>query len=178
MDALDPRLQRLLDKQEIYELVCRYCRGLDRLDHALLRSVYHDDATDHRGFFTGDADTFCKFAIDVLSPMGGTTHTLGNVLIEFDEAGDGTVAFGECYFTAWHRTDEDGLAKDFIVGGRYVDRYEKRDGVWKIAHRSELNDWTQTVPAADSWLRKTPEALRGAPAPDDLTYDRDTLRVQ
>jgi hypothetical protein len=24
---------------------------------------------------------------------------------------------------------------DFLVGGRYIDRFQKRDGVWKISQR-------------------------------------------
>jgi len=173
MDAeLSAKLQELIDKQEIYELACRYCRGLDRLDKALLRSTYHDDATDHRGFFTGGPDEFCDLAISMLSEHKSNQHMLGNTLIEVD----GDVAFGEIYFQAFHRIDENGLEKDLFIAGRYVDRYERRNGEWKIAHRSELNDWCQTLPATDDWLRATPEALKGARMPDDFTYDRDKLR--
>lgn len=166
------RLKELLDRQDIYDLLCRYCRGLDRLDKALLRSVYHDDATDHRGFFTGGADAFCDFAIDTLSGHKANQHMLGNALIEVE----GDAAFGEIYFQAHHRIVENGLEKDLFIAGRYVDRYEKRQGVWKIAHRSELNDWRQTLPATDDWIRTTPSALRGGRMPDDFTYHRERLR--
>lgn len=168
----EARLQELLDRQEIYDLLCRYCRGIDRWDRALLRSVYHDDATDHRGFFTGSADAFCDFAMATLKDIASCQHMLGNALIEID----GDVAFGEIYFQAHHRIIENGLEKDFFVGGRYVDRYEKRAGTWKIAHRSELNDWCQTLPATDDWIRRTPSALKGGRGAADLTYHRDRLR--
>jgi len=36
-------VQTLLDKQEVYELLMRYCRAIDRCDEPLLRSVYHPD---------------------------------------------------------------------------------------------------------------------------------------
>ncbi len=26
-------------------------------------------------------------------------------------------------------------------GGRYVDRFERRDGEWKIAHRTVVHEW-------------------------------------
>ena len=169
---LAEKLQILLDKQEIYELACRYCRGLDRLDHALLRSVYHDDATDHRGFFTGGPDAFCELAISLLAEHKSNQHLLGNTLIEVE----GDIAFGEIYFQAFHRIVENGLEKDLIIAGRYVDRYERRGGAWKIAHRTELNDWCQTAPATDDWIRATPEALTGARKPDDFVYDRVRLR--
>ena len=40
----DLAVQLLLDKQEIYEVILRYCRGIDRLDEELLLSVFHPDA--------------------------------------------------------------------------------------------------------------------------------------
>lgn len=174
MASVDEKLQLLMDKQELWDLCCLYCRGLDRLDKALLRSVYHDDATDDRGFFAGTADEFCDLAINLLKVMPATQHQIGNAW--FDVQGD--VAFGETYFTAYHLVVDDvGTETDFFVGGRYIDRFERRAGVWKIAHRKELNDWTRTEPAANQWLKDTPAALRGARKPDDLSYHRNRLRL-
>ncbi|MEM6833968.1 MAG: nuclear transport factor 2 family protein [Sphingomonadales bacterium] len=166
-------LQILLDKQEIEDLCKRYMRGLDRLDHTLLRSVYHDDATDHRGFFTGGPDEFCEMAVTLLAEHLANHHMLGQMHIDVE----GDVAFGEIYFQAFHRALEHGLERDFIVWGRYVDRYERRDGVWKIAHRTELNDACRTDPANDIWLKMTPEALTGARGADDLSSQREKVRT-
>jgi hypothetical protein len=47
-------LQRLLDKQDIYETLCRYARGVDRGDWDLVRSTYHEDAYDSHGDYQGD----------------------------------------------------------------------------------------------------------------------------
>lgn len=172
--ASDAKIQELLDKQEIAELCARYMRGLDRLDHDLLRSVYHDDATDHRGFFTGGPDAFCELAITLLGEHLSNHHMIGQTLIDVE----GDVAFGEIYFRAFHRVLEHGLERDFIVWGRYVDRYERRGGTWKIAHRTELNDACRTDPANDIWLKETPAALVGARGTDDLIYQREKLRTQ
>ena len=53
--SLDEKTERalrvLLDKQEIHEVLMRYCRGIDRCDAELLHSVYHPDATDDHGLF-------------------------------------------------------------------------------------------------------------------------------
>mgnify|MGYP001347032314 CR=1 FL=1 len=46
---MDQAIQTLLDKQAIYELSCRYMRGLDRLDADALVSVFWEDAPDGRG---------------------------------------------------------------------------------------------------------------------------------
>ena len=171
---LNPRLQELIDKQDIYELLVRYMRGLDRLDKDLLLSVYHDDATDDRGFFNGSAKDFVDVAISLLSEHKSNHHMIGQADIQVE----GDVAFGEIYFQAYHRIVQNGLEKDFLVVGRYVDRYEKRNGVWKIAFRSELNDFDRTDPATDDWSRATPEALRGARGAEDLSSQREKLRTR
>ncbi len=28
-----------------------------------------------------------------------------------------------------------------LVGGRYFDKYERRDGAWKFLHRAIVTDW-------------------------------------
>lgn len=160
------------DKLEIFELSATYMRGLDRLDRDLLLSVYHEDATDDRGFFKGDALGFVEFAMGALSPHAFNHHMLGQANIDVE----GDVAFGEVYFQAFHRVEEDGEEKDFVVLGRYVDRYERRGGVWKIAHRTELNDFSQELAASDFWLKSTPEALRGFRGQDDLSSQREKVR--
>lgn len=172
MSASDPALQALIDHRAISQLSIDYMRALDRLDIDLLRSVYHPDATDDRGFFAGSGPEFCEFAMAALRDHKANHHMLGQMDITIE----GDVAFGEIYFNAYHRIVADDEDKDFVVIGRYVDRYERRAGVWKIAHRSELNDSCWTVPAADNWLRDTPSALRGARGGADLSSRRDEVR--
>lgn len=172
---MDPEaLAALIDRQAICDLSVRYMRGLDRLDLELLKSVYHGDATDDRGFYTGSGHGLCELAVQMLASHACNHHMLGQMAI--DIAGD--VAFGEIYFQAYHRMIEDGQEVDFVVIGRYADRYERRAGVWKIAHRSELNDSCWQQPASDSWLRTTPAALRGARGSNDLTSQREKLRTR
>ncbi|MEL7452110.1 MAG: nuclear transport factor 2 family protein [Pseudomonadota bacterium] len=166
------RLQELADKQEIFELSATYMRGLDRLDGDLVKSVYHGDATDHRGFFTGTGWEVAEFAMGLLKDHLVNHHMLGQANITLE----GDVAFGEIYFHAYHRVILNEVERDFVIGGRYVDRYERRDNVWKIAHRTELNDFARMDPIADDWLRETPEALRGYRGADDLSSQLDKVR--
>ena len=182
----EKRLEQLLDKQEIAELSGTYMRGLDRLQPEVIRSVFFDDATTDYGFFKGSADEFTDMAYNALKDHLANHHMLGQINIQLE----GDVAFGEVYFQAFHRivadSEEGGKAeeggraqeRDLFISGRYVDRYEKRGGVWKIAFRSEVSDWARNDPATDSFFRDTPTALRGARAPDDLSCQIEALRTR
>jgi hypothetical protein len=154
-----------LDREEIRELSRRYMRGLDRLDKPLLQSVFADDATVDYGFFQGSANDFVDFAHNVLGEHLANHHMLGQMMV--DVRGDEAV--GEIYFQAFHRIVADGEEKDLFIAGRYLDRYAKQDGAWKISFRSEVNDWARTDPAADDALKQNTAAIIGARAPDDYS---------
>ena len=61
--------------------------------------------------------------------------------------------------------------EDLIVAGRYLDRYERREGVWKMAYRSERVDWSRTTPTQDPYYELMPDSLFGGRL-DDAVYDR------
>jgi hypothetical protein len=169
----DPRIESLIAKQEIYELSCKYARGLDRLDGALLRSAFFDDAFCEYGFYNGPPGGFVDFCMSALESHADNHHMLGNALIEVD----GDEAFGEIYFQAYHKVPlDDGRGyEDLLISGRYLDRYERRDGVWKIAYRTERNDWSRTMPTHSPYFDATPDGLRGG-RQDDPVYDHDARR--
>jgi hypothetical protein len=50
-----------------------------------------------------------------------------------------------------------------VFAGRYLDRFERRDGHWKISHRRALRD-VDTLVDRRRWAGKIPE---GARFPDD-----------
>ena len=164
---MDQTLQALVDKQAIYELSCRYMRGLDRTDAELLLSVFWEDAYCEYGFINGDAPTFVVFAITALREHESNQHMIGNTLLEVE----GEEAFGEVYFQAYHKVKAETSFDDLIVAGRYLDRYERRDGVWKISYRSERVDWSRTTPTQDPYFQMMPDSLFGSRL-DDAVYDR------
>lgn len=138
----DRDLQALLDKQALYELAVRYARGIDRRDRDLLLSVYHDDAIDDHGtMFTGSALAFADWQPDVMQPFEITNHYIMNTAYRLD----GDHAEGELHFIAYHRTKGPD-AQEIWVGGRYMDRYERRGDDWKIAHRTLVWDFTRSDP--------------------------------
>ena len=93
------------------------------------------------GSFDGSSADFCGFALAICRQVEATHHQLGPVSIEL--AGD--TAFTETYFTSHHRFGAVPPAgrtphEDRFMGGRYVDRFEKRQGEWRIAHRVCVNE--------------------------------------
>jgi ketosteroid isomerase-like protein len=149
-------LQELLDKQALHELVLTYCRACDRRDFALVRTLYHDDAVDdHGAMFTGGPDEYVAWLPQVMANFEVTAHAIHNAL--FVVRGD--TAQGELYTTAYHRTHPPD-ARDIVVGGRYLDRYERRAGAWKFLHRRLALDWCRIDPVDPAAYR---EFAAGAP---------------
>ena len=142
-------IDELLAKQEIRDALMRYSRGIDLLDPDLVKSAYHPDAYDDHGTFKGNAHEFAEHVIVGLSRLECTEHFLGNSLIEVE----GDRAYSETYHVAYHRipADEDGVAKDFTWGGRYVDVFERREGgPWLILHRTVVHSWSRIDDVPDS----------------------------
>jgi ketosteroid isomerase-like protein len=163
-------LDLLLAEREIRTAMMVYCRGIDRRDEALLRSVYHDDAIDDHGLsgVASGAD-FCA-RVDPAHPRSFprewsmTQHFLGNHLAQID----GDRATSETYFIARHRYATDtGGDEDLLIAGRYLDHWERRQGPFKIAHRRLVYDWTRTDPVTARWPgpdHDVPKAFASAPA--------------
>ena len=114
---MDPRLAALLDKQEIEEVVLRYCRGIDRRDFELVRSCYHPDARDRHGSFDGTVDEYIAWVDGLTARYRFTMHLVGNVLIEL---GDADVAACETYGVSLHASDDPRPFMNMATGFRYV----------------------------------------------------------
>ncbi|HVL01587.1 MAG TPA: nuclear transport factor 2 family protein [Dongiaceae bacterium] len=139
---LTAQLQDLLDKQAIHELIHTYCNAADRHDHVKMRDLYHEDATDdHGGFFKGLAMDFIDRLPEIQAPMLILHHNITTVNIKLDVPATVRKAEGEVYVLAFHQVKTDTGQFDLLIGGRYFDKYEKRDGVWKFSHRAVLADW-------------------------------------
>lgn len=138
---MDEAVQELLHKQAIYEVVMRYCRGIDRLDFDLVRRSYHSDGIDHHTGFDGTVDEFIDWVRPKLSLIGGTQHHVGNHLVELY----GHQAISESYLMAmhWGGPESAGMI-NFTSGTRYIDLMELREGRWAISERWAVREWTRS----------------------------------
>ncbi|WP_164857051.1 nuclear transport factor 2 family protein [Sphingomonas crocodyli] len=155
-------VDEMLDKAALEQLNFTYCHAVDRQDYALVRSLYHDDATDDHGpMFRGSADGYVAWLPTILSKWQLSAHRLTNMLFLVD----GDAAEGEVCFTAYHR-HRDG-EREWVAHGRYLDRYAKRDGIWRYAHRTVVLDWNEKRASVP---RPTDGTLLGAPDANDPIY--------
>lgn len=166
---LNQKLQAMLDKHEITELVHAYCNAADRHDHVKMRSLYHEDAyDDHGAFFKGLAMEFIDKLPEIQAPMEVLHHNVTTLNIRLD----GNYAEGEVYIIAFHRfATEDGSA-DLLIGGRYFDQYEKRNNSWKFKLRAVDADWA-TFDSPSKLAMDHPfvsGANQGKPGPEDPSY--------
>jgi SnoaL-like domain len=160
------QLQRLLDRQAILDCVQRYARGLDRHDDELTASAYHSDALDHHGSFTGTPAQFIPWANDLhASEWSAHQHFIANHTVEID----GDVAHAESYVIGVLRRK--GQMVVDIGGGRYIDRLERRDGVWRIAARDVVVEWV-CVAEGSSALFSADGYTPGTWDRNDVSYRR------
>lgn len=166
---LEAEVRDLAARRDIQRAVHRYIRGQDRMLPEIQRTAFHPGAHVDCGLFEGDGDAWTEWAQAIFASMKGTQHLLGQ--IDIDVRGD--EADGEVYFLAWHRIVEDGADRDWFFAGRYIDRYEKRDGEWRIARRRELVDWIRNDPPTDAFIAANPGMHRAGRGTDDFSTTRD-----
>jgi hypothetical protein len=174
MKSIEERLERLtiehadiLARQSIEEVLARYARAIDRLDLDLLKSVFHEDGVNHE-YGGGDVNLhrWSEHIIPQLhSLFAGTMHHITHK----SNTVSGEGAASEAYFISYHliqgrredvvrffgeqyaqRIETLGCldtGHEYIGGGRYLHRWERRNGLWKISERTATLEWNHYRPA-------------------------------
>jgi len=166
------RLERLLDRQDIVDCLTRFSRGMDRFDREIYRSAFHTDAQMAAGPFVGGAAECYDWAMPMhQAGQVATHHNLLNITVDFD----GDTAHTETYYLFVGRNRDES---NWVAGGRYIDRFEKRHGEWKIALRTNSIEWSGIVPTMALPFSDVPDINgNGAPARDkeDPSYRRPLI---
>lgn len=179
----------LIARRDIHAVLTRYSRALDRCDVELMKTVYWPDGTDNHGVFNGNAAEFAEFIIrEIQHWFEVTMHGLMNVHMEID----GDTARTETYLFAYHKIRA-GMAAEilgsrymamfagrgidpahehFYFGGRYLDRFERRGGEWRILERQVIMDWNDNHPSGEILDQGMFATLRprGERGPGDLVF--------
>lgn len=132
-------LTELLAKNAIHDTLCRYCRGLDRMDKEMAYSVWHEDGTAlYHDMYKGTGHGFVDWVWETHAGMERHSHQIANSLIEVD----GNTARSETYVTIvlWTNLDSNGRQQEIVGKGRYLDHWSYRNGRWAISHREHVLD--------------------------------------
>lgn len=160
-------LQEMLDHFRIRKVLSEYCRGSDRADEALMRSIYSSDSWDDHGVVQATGQEFARVMCSMVQETTDSlSHSLGQSLITVD----GDEAASETYFIAVsHDTAADGTPMCNQLGGRFIDKLVREDESWKVKHRTVLRDWSVAIPITHDWeLSRTLKP--GARSNDDMSY--------
>lgn len=167
------RLQRdvryLMDRCEILDCIARHARGHDRHDVELLSGAYHPDGIDEHGYAINAGPKYAEWA-NAVHAAGSRLH-LHNITTHICEI-DGDVAHCESYVLVGLLNNDETSSR--LINGRYIDRLERRGGVWKIALRRSTVD---LLISGDASILKAPKFvdqgyIRGMQDKRDLCYQR------
>jgi uncharacterized protein (TIGR02246 family) len=132
--TLEDRVDQLESRVAMHELVSNYCHGFDKRDWDRFLAIWWDDCVWEIGPPFGDFeghDGIREAVQEILWPAWKESHHFTtNLCVTFDgkDAADG-VCDVDCIGTT---ADEQAQT----VAATYRDRFERRDGVWKIAKRN------------------------------------------
>jgi hypothetical protein len=174
--SLLTELQQLLDRQKIYDCLMRFSRGIDRFDRDCMLSAFHPDAIDDHGEFVGAPGGLYDFAAGIHGfGQYNTQHHLTNHTCELN----GDTAHTETYYIFSGRNRDDKT--NWVASGRYIDRFEKRKGEWKIAFRYCVVEWSGMLPATAVPFADVPDVTgNGVPGrnKEDPSYRRPLTNLR
>jgi hypothetical protein len=160
---MEARLDELESREAIRKLVTQYGHAIDLGDKNLMRQVFHEDSKhNHSGVFEGKSWDLVNFGVDAILNFRTTMHFLSNIAIDIN----GNSAVCESYALVYHEMGTDLPPPEFAqkfrawsnevwwVGLRYMDRLERREGVWKIIERIAVHDFEKIDPAAGRGFKK------------------------
>ena len=160
-------LRDLMVKDRLHELEMAYCRGIDRRDPELIRSIFFDDAVeDHGDAWYGSGSEWVDYIFkDYLLQFEVTCHYVMNEW--YKVAGD--KAEGETHRVSYHRRPN---GEEVSAGSRTFNRYECRNGDWRIVYRGVTRDWMRESNAQQpDPLHPKHMILRPSlPGPEDVSY--------
>ncbi len=144
----DPKLQLLLDRVAISDVVHAYATGLDRRDWKLFRSIFTDTIEmdfASVGLRVGlyDADDWVRDAARLFAGFAATQHTSTNH--RHDVRGDDATCMSNMqaeHFVA--REPNDGLAEGanrWTIGGYYTNELVRTADGWKLAKVTLIVTW-------------------------------------
>ncbi|MFF3440137.1 nuclear transport factor 2 family protein [Streptosporangium sp. NPDC002721] len=128
-------------EREIENLISSYAYRNDDADFAGLGDLYADAVFTLDGMSAHgreEMETAARGIVEVGEDgRSTTTHEITNIVIEIDE--EAGTAVGHAYWTLYRTVS--GTPRRPVLSGRYLDRFERRDGRWRFAERNATTRW-------------------------------------
>lgn len=138
-------LREVKDRLDIEQMLYRYCRAMDRIDHQLGYSVFAKDAiADYGPMFQGTGHGFIDWVCEGHKAFESHSHQLANPTIRVT----GDVAASETYVTVALRQKAGEGKVEFTGKGRYIDKWARQGDGWVITHRIFVQDFDEIRPVA------------------------------
>jgi ketosteroid isomerase-like protein len=169
ISLVNQKLDFLLDRLAISDCIARHARGHDRHDADMISAAYHDDGFDEHGKSVNAGPDYAEW-INAVHAAGSQVH-LHNVTTQNVEV-EGDVAHAESYVLVSLLNHDAQTAR--VINGRYIDRLERRDGVWRIVVRRSTVELMFTADASllSSHIFRDQGYSRGVRSHRDLSYRR------
>lgn len=130
-------LAEAADRLALRDLVCRYARGVDRRDLALVRACFTADCRYDGALGRGSIEVALEALGDAMARYRTTFHLLGGQHVL---ACDARTAAIETYAIAHHVLREP-TGRHRTVGVRYDDACRRTADGWRIAARTVRRVW-------------------------------------
>ena len=127
-------MQEMLERLAIGEVIQQWALARDSGDWERLRATVHADATMTATWFHGPFEAFIEAAQASWRKGSKSQHVLGGTMVELN----GARALAQTRMTIMVRGMLDAIEVDVACHGRFFDRMEKREGVWRIARRGVI----------------------------------------
>jgi ketosteroid isomerase-like protein len=137
----------LIARQAIAGALARHSQGVDRADVELLKSAYHAGASVEYGFFNGPATELATILAQAQRKNAVTLHRTSNIWARVK----GARARSESYVMAYMEHGIGAQAVQRLIGGRYLDEHECREGEWRLTKRKYVMDWNTNRRSTASW---------------------------
>lgn len=130
-------------ERELTRLLLRYAHCVDRRDFDGIGACYWPDAIDEHATFHGDALAYVRWLREVLPPIAVSSHQFTNILVDVHTPDDATSETYCLNVNVFAAPAADGRERQTTALLRYLDRFERRAGEWRIAHRRVITDWSR-----------------------------------
>ena len=161
MSPTPEALQKLIDRQEIVDVLVGYAVSMDGEDWDALERCFTEDAVCDFGDLGPGMHGASGIARDmrgVIEPMDASFHMVGNHVIDID----GDRASARSYLLAQHVLREALGGPIFFVAGIYHDELVRTADGWKIANKLLVARWTDGNPTIAPQARARMDAAQAA----------------